>query len=818
MVDAGHEVEKIDVRINNDIIRLFSEGLYRSPHKAIEELVSNAYDADAKRVHVLLPEQPEETTSVLAPLWVIDDGHGMDQDGFHQLWRVAESNKVKQQPPTARPPIGQFGIGKLASYVLAWRLMHLSYVDGRLLLTMMNFRKVTGRQTENIDPVRVSLREVDEVTAKTHLAEIEHRDPDAWKLMFGETVRAPTWTAAALTDFKDLYNQLSTGRLRWVLSTGLPLHTDFCISLNGTKVSSSKTRLQEIKRIKLGSQDDPIAIEMGFKSPNGKVELPGLGEISGTASIYEKQLTKGKSAVVGRSNGFFIRVRRRVINLEDELFGVKQPNHAAWSRFALEINADGLRKHLLSSREGVRDSKDINIFREYLLKVFNNCRNAYNQWSKQTNEQLDIAALLSDSPSTYITEPLFSSVRNTVETGAESFYINAPQGLEEENVSEWLATFQGEVSERPFEKTTFETHGPNAPALCYDPGTRSLTVNSDHPFVDKLTSGDKYRSPAKLFSASEVLLEGQLQDQGIDRAAIASFLRDRDLVLRLTAGDAPPTAKEVLRLLQVANQDRDALERATGAVFQILGFKYERKGGNAPGSDGVLYAQLGRHGVALADYKLVYDAKQTRHPSVPANKIDLASLEDFRKQEHADFGFFIATAYAAESEADGALNRRINSETGRRLTLLKIEHLSRLVWLHFRYGLTLTELRSLFENASTVPQVISWIESVEKRLNIQGEVPLNDLLQGLEQEKSDPKATPNVIAVRAKCSALQNFEPERLIARLKAVESIVGKRWIEVKESGEVHMHQTSEQILGELGRNIDNLTPRTTNQISNTT
>ena len=89
-------------------------------------------------------------------------------------------------------------------------------------------------------------------------------------------------------------------------------------------------------------------------------------------------------------------------------------------------------------------------------------------------------------------------------------------------------------------------------------------------------------SPAKLFASSEVLLEGQLQDQGIDQAMIASFLSDRDRVMRLTAGDAPPTANEVLRRLDIASQDPISLERAVGAVFQVLGFEYERKGGNEP--------------------------------------------------------------------------------------------------------------------------------------------------------------------------------------------------------------------------------------------
>ena len=797
LASAGQEIEKIPVPINYDIIRLFSEGLYRSPHKAIEELVSNGYDAGAEKVHILLPEQPENETETIAPLWVIDNGHGMDQTGFHQLWRVAESNKTNLEP-NGRAPIGQFGIGKLAAYVLAWKLTHLSRINDKLLLTAMDFHEVTGRQNADVDPVRVSLREVDETTAKAHLAEIERRDPDAWTIMFGKKKRASTWTAAALTDFKDLYGKLSAGRLRWVLRTGLPLHSNFIISLDSEYLTSSKENLKEIKKIEINE------------------EISGIGTISGTAIIYENQLTTGKSEQLGRSNGFFIRVRKRVINLEDELFGIQQPNHAAWSRFSLDVNAEGLREHLLSSREGVRDSSQIQEFREYLLKVFNQCRYAYEEWNRKTNEQLDISALLSDNPSTHVTEPLFRSVRKTTETGLESFYIDSPKGLKEENRTEWLEEYESEVSERPFEETNFVNHGPNAPALRYDPNTRKLAVNSDHPFVDKLTSGNKNRDPAKLFASSEVLLEGQLQENGVNPAVINSFLIDRDRTLRLTAGDTPPTAIQVLRLLTIANQDRNTLEKATGAVFRVLSFEYERKGGNAPGSDGVLDARLGRHGDKLANYKLVYDAKQTDHPTVPADKVDLASLEDFRKQEHADFGFFIAVAYAAEAEPKGALNRRIDSEIGRNLTLLKIKHLDRLVRLHYRYGVTLTKLRSLFESACTVTQVNEWLDNLETDLIKQGEVPLSVLLRGLEEEKNDPKATPNIHAVRAKLPQLQHFEPEHLIARLKAVESIVGPRWIEVDLSSKnVLMHQTADQILKELERNFDDLPPSTADGLS---
>ena len=794
----GAEIAQIPVSINYDIISLFSEGLYKSPHKAIEELVSNSYDAEARRVHVLLPEAGDGTGPV-DPLWVIDDGHGMNVEGFRQLWRVADSTK-KNAPsaPGRRAPIGQFGIGKLASYVLAWELTHISRVDDRLLLTVMDFHDCTGRrQHDNASPVEITLREVDEATAKSLLQEIAQRDPSAWEMMFGKS-RSSSWTAAGLSDFKELYSKLAAGTLRWVLSTGLPLLSNFEVRLNGDRVTPSKETRNPIKRIEINDS------------------LPGIGKIEGTASIWGNQLTTGKSEQFGRSNGFFVRVRGRVINLEDELFGIEAVNHAAWSRFALEVHADGLRDYLLSSREGVRDCDEIQAFRDLLLENFNDCRSAFEKWSHRSNEQLEMDALLSDGHSIHLTEPLVRSVRNTVEAGEDSFYIEVPSDVKVDERHEWLATYENKVSERPIEKSTFERQGPNAPALRYDPGSRLLVVNLDHPFVDKLTAGGKHQNPAKLFAASEVFLEGQLQGQGVSPVTIDSFLRDRDRVLRLMAGDAPPTAAEVLRRLAAAGNDSLALERAVGAVFGVLGFEYERKGGNRSGPDGILYARLGRRKRESANFSVVYDAKQTNHPSVPADKVNFDSLDDFRVLYNGDYGFFIATAYDADMDPNGALNRRI-SKVGKKLTLLKVEHLQRLVRLHYHHGITLTTLRTLFETARTVPQVRAWIDDLAKDLAEQGDVPLRVLLDGLEREKKDVKATPNVHAVRAKYPSLQQFEPERLIARLKAAENIISNRWIEVGDSGEVIMHQTADQILSELERNIAGLMPEA-EQIPETT
>jgi Histidine kinase-, DNA gyrase B-, and HSP90-like ATPase len=808
---AASAETRIPVHISYEIIRLFSEGLYQSPQKAIEELVSNSYDAGARAVHVLLPREPD-ADQPLPPLWVIDNGGGMDASGFFQLWRVADSAKAKiLTTADQRPPIGQFGIGKLAAYVLAWRLTHISCVDGVIRSTSMNFRELTElHQYERLAPFDLQLYEFSKDQAKTALADVEERDPAAWKMMFGPKA-ASSWTAAALSDFKELYNKLSAGRLNWVLSTGLPLHSTFRIFLDGDELKSSKLKLTTILTYNVAA-DDNVASSLGLAVDSHGLTIPGIdGHITGTARIFRKRLTEGKSDQYDRSHGFFVRVRGRVVNLEDELFGLDALNHAAWARFSMEITADGLRNHLLSSREGVRESVPVETLRKYLHGVFNACRRAYDDWSERELAGLDLEMLLRDAPSLFVTEPILAGVRDVVATQAESYYVTLPEIDADTSRDDWLREFAEAVADTPIARVLFEGTGRYDRVLRFIPDTRTLVMNTDHPFIDKLVAGSRSNGTATLFGSAEVLLDVLLQENGVSAARRIDLFDDRDRILRLLAGDQPSTAAEVLRLLSVANRNETALERAVGAAFRVLGFEYERRGGNVGGADGVLYARLGRGNDALADYRVVYDAKQTNEPSVPADKINLNSLEDFREKENAHFAFFLAGEYAAQNDPEGKLNRLVRAATSgtnpQPITLLRIADLRRIVELHYRYGLTLTRLRSLFQDAHTVPQVTKWVDELEHDLaRLEPQVPLQRLLAGIEASKTDRKARPNVYTVRAVDTVLREFTPERLVAALGAVETIVGRRWLEVQSGGDVLLHHTAPQIVAEVERHLRDL------------
>src|ERR1700722_10290085 len=98
---SGKETHKIDVRLSYRIVSLFSEGLYASPNKAIEELVANSFDAGARRVAVLLATDFHAQGATIA---VVDNGEGMDVPGLQQHWLIGKSDK---RDLTKLPPLGR---------------------------------------------------------------------------------------------------------------------------------------------------------------------------------------------------------------------------------------------------------------------------------------------------------------------------------------------------------------------------------------------------------------------------------------------------------------------------------------------------------------------------------------------------------------------------------------------------------------------------------------------------------------------------------------------------------------------------------------
>ncbi len=430
-VSAGTETDSIDVRLSYRIVSLFSEGLYASPNKAIEELVANSFDAGARKVAVFLPTDFHDQSATIA---VVDDGEGMDAAGLKQHWLIGKSIKRElANLPLGRQQIGKFGIGKLATYVLANRLTHISKKGDKYYSTSMHYKMVDDRGEQEIEPkspIKISLHELSEAEAKDALKEWTGTvafSKSAFKL-FGKGA-SESWTFAILSDLKDKVHEIRRGVLDWVLRTALPLRDDFSIHLDGVKLEPSKAGKGRIKRWVFGKditdlpkpaptdievvedQDQPQTSDTRFA-----LEHKILGRITGYAEAYKDLLT-GKSDGISRSNGFFVYVLGRLINVTDGHFGIRpdELRHGTFGRIRVVVHMDGLDAYLQSDRERIREGPALNDAQNILRGIFNKIRPALEEADAGEGAGAKLARKFGSSPSSLVRRPIIEMARAGVE-------------------------------------------------------------------------------------------------------------------------------------------------------------------------------------------------------------------------------------------------------------------------------------------------------------------------------------------------------------------------------------------------------------------
>lgn len=134
---VGQFSEKISVELSTRFLEHFSEQLYSSPQKAFEELISNSWDAGADFVDVRISD---DLSAPNATMCVLDNGVSMDESGLKDLWHIAFSPKRDKPVQNGRHVVGKFGIGKLATYVLASKLTYVcKATDGKIRRVTMDY-------------------------------------------------------------------------------------------------------------------------------------------------------------------------------------------------------------------------------------------------------------------------------------------------------------------------------------------------------------------------------------------------------------------------------------------------------------------------------------------------------------------------------------------------------------------------------------------------------------------------------------------------------------------------------------------------------
>lgn len=710
----GRTTDNIEVRLSYRIVELFSEGLYTSPNKAVEELVANSFDAGAQRVHVLLSPNLHAQDATIV---VIDDGEGMDQEGLRRHWLIGISNK-RQLPslPQGRKQIGKFGIGKLATYVLANRLTHVSKRGSKYYSTSMDYRAIDRRVDRDIEPkapVKIALRELTaaeaEQAVKPWIESAAFQASNA--MLFGEG-SPDSWTVGIMSALKNKVHEIKPGVLRWILRTALPLRADFSIWLNGKRLRPSKEGKDRLNRWIIGKD----IVELPKPSPRDitvsedesvdassehrfGLNVPGLGRITGYAEAYKDLLT-GKSDEISRSHGFFIYVYGRLLNVVDGHFGIS-PNelrHGTFGRFRLVVHMDGLDEGLRSNREAIGEGLLLETAQDVLRAIFNAVRPTIDKHDQEEEPGVKLARKLAASPASLSHRPIVELARAVAEGKSKARHLLVPRHESTEAREKFLA----DLDQRAQARDQFVTGvaidldgSSNDGIVTFDTESGCLLLNGWHPFVatfhEEFTN-KKLSQPLEIFAMAEVLAEAHLHSIGIKPGEIAEFLSERDQLLRHLANESGrQSALSVANALMDARNSPNRLEECLCDAFRSLGFDVMRLGKRGQ-PDGMATAHLSADDSGNPQrYKVMLEAKSKENAgaTVSAKDVGISTVIRHRNKLKCDHAIVAGPAFPTSKGDCSALGESIEDDrlksvaegSHRTITLITIDDLARLVRL-----------------------------------------------------------------------------------------------------------------------------------------
>lgn len=822
----GNQLEDIDVLLTYRIIELFSEGLYSSPNKAIEELVCNGFDAGAENVHVILPA---DFVAKEATIIVVDDGAGMDVDGFKQHWIIGDSRKRSDgyASPKARKPIGKFGIGKLATFVLAERFTHVSKSGGRFLVATMDYKKVPTDTGAGLDAgtVSIPLREIKEQEAQALVAPLVSGQKSGYSAvkLFGDGA-ADSWTVAVMSHLKPMASEIRRRRLRWVLATGMPIRSDFQLFLNGEKVAPSKEKGARIAAMVLGkdlkaipkpASDELQVADASGGGPKHALVHPTLGLISGRVELFEDLLTTGKSTELGRSHGFFIYTHGRLINTDDEYFGIdsNKLRHGTFSRFRCEVHIDRLDDELRSSRESVRETSLLIEARSTLQGIFNEARSRHEKRLEETDPGAQAARRVADTPQSLARQPIVALALAAIRGERTPRLIRYPDKLPDAEQE----SFAKQLNERSeSEQGLILTVGiadtnQLGPVAVYDASTGALEINALHPFVAHFLDEfqDRARNlPLELLAISEVLLEARLYELDLTKDVIDAILDHRDELLRhLGRSLGRRTPLHVSQDLREAANNKSELEEQLVAAFSSMGFDAIPIGGNGK-PDGLASAHLpaSADGTAGA-YKVTLEAKSKENLSkkVKAQSVNVSRVARHRDDFEADHAIVVGPDFPTTKGDESAVVKEIQADresSGKSITLVRVEDLARLVRLVQPKGIGMDRVRDLLQSCTTPEEAATWICAVSSE--VPEKEPYKEMLDGIASEQQGNPNKPVTFEsletwLRLKCEI--KLSVEELAGRCNALSRMAPS--LVSTTSGTVALNTSPKRVLESIRRTI---------------
>jgi len=808
IASLGVEEKTVDVQVSYEVVKLFSEQLYASPVKAVEELVVNSWDAEAAVCSVLVDLDGERPL-----IAVFDTGQGMTLEQLENLWHIGISHK--QKIASKRKQIGKFGIGKLASYAVARRATYISKTIQGIHAVSMDF----DRFAEATDaaglakPVKLVLRSLANIGALnksqafTAASAVFTTQPKAQDLS-----KIPTWTLVVLEDLKEKAHRLATERLRWVLETAMPLESDFDLYLNGDKVSSAKQRFDKVVEFRVDELEEQRLTDLGAvtgetwsRIPNGVKCDSFPSGITGEVFVTRQSLyaAGGKSEDLGRSHGFFVRVHNRLINETDPLFGARPLSFSTFYRFAAVIEASDLNPFVTASRDDVEQTEMKAKLRELLIQLFNQARDQYDIEEKKAADkgQKDKEGYR-DYVGTELVERPLADALVAEATGVpvadkkDGWRLVSPiddLGELQALVQELYAT---ERKDRRY-SFKYSPAGPLGPIARLDARTGAFFVNEDHQLVREFATKPESKRLLEALIVAEALLEVYLRAAAIEPEIVSDLLERRDSLLRGLALDETYSLVALAKALRESSASATDLEIALVGALRALGFGARHIAGpRAP--DGLANYLI--HG--LGEQSFTLEAKSSKDvPSLP--QLDFAGLHSHFESMNAQGCLLVAPSYPAGDDLDSEVSRRAIQQG---VSCWTIDQLARVVESAERRHVNARSLQDIVLNQFAPLHVSEAVERLMSEPTFDKVDLYIGIIAALASLESRLRGTPrNVSMIAAEISREPKFAAVDVPHIREAVVDLARA------SSGMLHISEKEEiQVLGaleELRRRVSNIT-----------
>lgn len=765
---VGKKIDNIPVEISYRIIELFSAGLYSSPNKAFEELVSNSYDAGASKVSVYVPSDKSMNDSIL---WVCDNGESMDKEGLKQFWKIGSSFKRASESGD-RLVIGKFGIGKLATYILTRKLTVICKAkDKKYYAVTMDYANIDEHNDKGVvlDERELTIDEVK--TVLTPLIEIGGQNLLSFNLW--GTGAEETWTMAVMSDLKAKANQIQDGRLKWILSTALPINPKFNLSFNGLPVEPSKERKGIKKSYVFGKDDETVdrfKYEAGTYRGEPCVNMNHLKNVTGRIDLYQESLVSGKSELHGRSHGIFLMVRGRLINIDEPLLpGMPSLFHGVFNRVRIIVNADELDNYLTSTRESIKESEALSDLKQYINRKFDEVKKEYQAELEDADKKNRASYKIASAASSLSRRPILVAAKKFFDKEIDDLVLTEfPKKLSKTESDELMKRLELDLTSEKgiIQNVEWVALNPEDPIAKFELLTGTAKINLMHPFFSSFVEEVKSHLPFQLIALTEILTECFLIESGMGQDEVRDIIWKRDQILRELTFSDKPNAPFVAQLLQASLGDSTGLEKAVGQAFNSLGFQASVIGGKG-NPDGKASAILGHIG-SPENYSLTYDAKSTAKDRIKATHAHISGVDRHRDDYNANYACVVAINFEGADDPESAVNKEAKKS---KINLITAKDLMTLVLLSSPKQLGLKDLRSLFENCHTTLETAEWIQQLKDKDVRRG--PIKELLETAFNQLLTDKEPPNLHALRQLNAELKKYSVEELRNLVSSLEQLV---------------------------------------------